>query len=104
MQSKKTPRKEKSRPKNVSSSPIAKCSICGRPSNNYRQLVLLEEPSKPNICNDCLELFLEIVLEEKYLEWIHRISVIITKATEENMKPFMKIIKPKAKKGRKKIG
>ena len=93
MQSKKTPRKAKSRPEKDSSSSVSICSFCGRPSNNYRQLVLLEEPSKPNICNDCLELFLEIVLEEKYLEWIHRISVIITKVTEKNMKPFIKIIK-----------
>ena len=91
---KKPPKKDDLPPKDKN------CSFCGKPSTYTQRLIAGPPPLNAFICDVCIEVCVNILMEDCPQDWRNRLISILAKSEKKNKTP-PENKKPKAKKNSK---
>ena len=70
------------------------CSYCGKPYTHAQRIIAGPPPLYPNICDECVEVCVKILMEEGPQDWRSRIISIL--AIETKSKNVKRVKKPNA--------
>ena len=81
---------------------VINCSFCGKSSSKAKMIIAGPTPANSNICDECLEVCLKLLIEELPTYWYHRLLLLFMQI-KINKKQSLNLEQKqlKTKKGRK---
>ena len=55
---------------------VINCSFCGKSSSKAKMIIAGPSPANSNICDECLEFCLKLLIEELPTYWYHRLLLL----------------------------